>query len=103
MLWVLVDGGNVVRGYAITEIVDGPRGHDCFVSEAYIQPSHRNRGVPINAMICFEAWAKAHRCHAVRFATFRSDAAYSRLLRRGGYRRAETVFVKSLEGGLDGE
>lgn len=102
MLWLLVENG-VSRGYAITEILMGARGHECFVPEGYIQPSHRNLGVPVNAMMCFEAWARAHRCRSIKFATFRSDAAYARLLRRGGWHRGETVFVKSLEDTPDGK
>lgn len=103
MLWLLSEGGNddgeggIVRGYAVTELCYGPRGHDCFVTEAYIEPSCRQRGVPLSAMIAFESWAKAHRCRSIKFLTFRSDTAYARLLRRAGYVRGEVTFTKSLE------
>lgn len=101
-LWLLLDEGTV-SGYAVTELRDGPDGRECFVLEGYAEPSSRLRGAPISAMIVFEAWARKHYCRVVKFATFRSDAAYARLLRRVGYRRAEVTFVKSLEAAADGQ
>lgn len=97
MLWLAADQEGCVRGYAVTEVVRGHAGFEAYIPEAYLDPAARCRGVVRYAMATFEAWARSHRCVTIKFSTFRSPAAYTRLLRASGWHEAEVAFAKTLE------
>ena len=86
-IWLLYDGPALV-GYIILTIGFSFefRGHDAFVDELYIVPSHRRRGFGRQAMAFVEQKAHEMGVNAVHLEVDRGNDPALELYRRAGYR-----------------
>jgi len=86
-IWLLYDGPSLV-GYIILTIGFSFefRGHDAFIDELYIVPSHRRRGFGRQAMVFVEQRAREMGVNAVHLEVDRGNDRALELYRRAGYR-----------------
>ena len=66
-VWVVVDRGNKVIGYAITNEVDDT----LYLQQIDVEPSHGRKGVGSKLINTVCAWAKSHGYRVISLSTFR--------------------------------
>ena len=93
-IWLLYDGPSLV-GYIILTIGFSFefRGHDAFIDELYIVPSHRRRGFGRQAMVFVEQRAREMGINAVHLEVDRGNDRALELYRRAGYRDHERFLM----------
>ena len=93
-IWLLYDGPSLV-GYIILTIGFSFefRGHDAFIDELYIVPSHRRRGFGSQAMVFVEQRAREMGVNAVHLEVDRGNDPALELYRRAGYRDHERFLM----------
>jgi len=86
-IWLFYDGPALI-GYIILAIGFSFefRGHDAFIDELYIIPSHRRRGLGRQAMAFVEQEARKMGVNAIHLEVDRGNDSALELYRRTGYK-----------------
>jgi len=93
-IWLISDGG-ALGGYVILTIGFSFefRGHDAFIDELYIVPTHRRRGLGRAAMAFVEQQAREMGVHAMHLEVDRGNDPARELYRRTGYQDHDRLLM----------
>ena len=93
-IWLISDGG-ALSGYVILTIGFSFefRGHDAFIDELYIVPTHRRRGLGRAAMAFVEQQAREMGVHAMHLEVDRGNDPALELYRRTGYQDHDRLLM----------
>lgn len=94
--WLLKDDRGLC-GYALTEIMNGEKGQELYIRQAYISPNHRNNGAQELTIREMEEFARGLGCKFLVSATKRTPFdAYLRWMARVGFRPRSVDVEKPL-------
>lgn len=97
-IWFLWDEAKIV-GFALTEIIPGPRGLELNLSQAYIAPGYRTAETQKLTIEEFEKAARTVGCTFLTSSTKRDPMeAYIRWMGRVGFKKRSVVMEKDLRG-----
>lgn len=97
-VWFLLDDAKPV-GFAITELVPGPRGMEMNLSQAYISPGYRTTETQKLTIDEFEKAARSAGCTFITSSTKRDPMeAYIRWMGRVGFKKRSVIMEKDLRG-----
>jgi aminoglycoside 6'-N-acetyltransferase len=94
VVWLLEVGGESV-GYAVLTFGYDLEfaGRDAFITELYVRPSHRRRGVAFSALAEIDGAARALGVHAIHLGVRPENRAAFRLYESAGYSLARQMFL----------
>ncbi len=85
-IWLIYDGGAPVGCIILTIGFSFEfRGHDAFIDELYIAPTHRRRGLGRQAMVFVEQEAREMGVHAIHLEVDRGNNPALQRYRQTGY------------------
>lgn len=97
--WVLMDAEKIV-GFALTEALNGPKGLELNISQAFISPGYREPETQRLTVERFEDFARSKGCVFLTSCTRRDPiGAYIRWMGRVGFKKRWIMMEKDLRKG----